>query len=96
MDFEMISKYIEPRLLVLVPTLWGMGMAFRQSKMENKYIPVILLVFSCFITATHITATHIIFDFSGIMATIFASVTQGCVIWLVAWSTYEKFLHIKD
>lgn len=95
MDIEMISKYIEPKLLILVPTLWGIGMAIKQSKIENRFIPIILMMLSCFISAIYISSTRTIFDFQSFAACLFASITQGCVIWSFAWYSYEKFLHIK-
>ncbi|MEG1049047.1 MAG: phage holin family protein [Oscillospiraceae bacterium] len=93
MDLELIAKYIEPQLLILVPTLWGIGMAVKKSKIDNRFIPIILLVVACLISGMHLLSTKQVFDTRSLFSCMFASITQGCVIWLCAWVTYEKYLH---
>lgn len=95
MDIELIQQYIDPQLLILVPMLWGIGMAVKKSSIQNRFIPLILLTCSCTVTMLHLTSTKIIFDYEGISACLFAGITQGSVIWLCSWIGYEKFLHDK-
>ncbi len=96
MTFEMIQDYIDPQLVILVPMLWGIGMAVKKSKISNRYIPFILLVCSCLVAGLHLVSTKFIFDVQGMAACAFAAITQGSVIWLCAWLGYEKFLHEKE
>lgn len=92
MDLDILGQYIEPQLLILVPMLWGIGMAVKSSSIQNRFIPLILLLSSCGVSLLHLTSTNIIFNAQGISACLFAAITQGSVIWLCAWGSYEKFL----
>ena len=47
MSIETITEYIDPQLFIVVPMLWGIGMAVKRSKIENRFIPLILLLCSC-------------------------------------------------
>ncbi|MEG1782009.1 MAG: phage holin family protein, partial [Oscillospiraceae bacterium] len=96
MTLELIQQYIQPQLLIIVPMLWGIGMAVKKSSIKNQYIPLILLCSSCLVTMLHLTSTKIILDYEGVSACLFAGITQGSVIWLVSWIGYEKFLHDND
>ena len=92
MTVEMIQEYINPQLLIIVPMLWGIGMAIKTSTIQNRFIPAILLVCSCAVVILHLTGTNMILDPQALSACMFAGVTQGSVIWLCAWLGYEKFL----
>ena len=92
MSIETITEYIDPQLFIVVPMLWGIGMAVKRSKIENRFIPLILLLCSCSVFLLYLTRTKFIFDVGQITACVFAAITQGSVIWLRAWLGYEKFL----
>lgn len=92
MSIETITEYIDPQLFIVVPMLWGIGMAVKRSKIENRFIPLILLLCSCSVVLLYLTSTKFIFDAGQITACVFAAITQGSVIWLRAWLGYEKFL----
>lgn len=92
MSIETITEYIDPQLFIVVPMLWGIGMAVKRSKIENRFIPLILLLCSCSVVILYLTSTKFIFDVGQITACVFAAITQGSVIWLRAWLSYEKFL----
>ncbi len=92
MSIETITEYIDPQLFIVVPMLWGIGMAVKRSKIENRFIPLILLLCSCSVVLLYLTSTKFIFDVGQITACVFAAITQGSVIWLRAWLRYEKFL----
>ena len=96
MDTEVISKFIDPSLLILIPTLWGIGMAIKKSNVKNCFIPVILLIASCFFSGLYLYTTKIILDYQDYMSWIFSFITQGCLIWLAAWKTYLMFLEEKS
>ena len=40
MNLEMIQEYIDPQLIIVVPMLWGIGMAVKKSTITNKFIPL--------------------------------------------------------
>ena len=92
MSIETITEYIDPQLFIVVPMLWGIGMAVKRSKIGNRFIPLILLLCSCSVVLLYLTSTKFIFDVGQITACVFAAITQGSVIWLRAWLSYEKFL----
>ena len=92
MTLEMIGEFIDPQLMVIVPMLWGIGMAVKKSSIENRFIPFILLICSCCVVILHLTGTNLITDSNALAGCIFAGLTQGSVIWLVAWTGYEKVL----
>ena len=94
MNIEVIQEFIDPQLFVVVPMLWGIGMAVKKSTSENRFIPMILLLCSCAVVMLHLTGTNLITDSSALAGCIFAGITQGSVIWLTAWLGYEKV--IKD
>ena len=98
MDMGLFLEYIEPNLLVLVPTLWGIGMVIKVSPLPNRYIPIVLMIFSCLLSGLHLFATQLIFDKSSVSALIFAIITQGSIIWLISWYGYEKMIRniVKD
>ena len=92
MNMEMIQEFIDPQLLVVVPMLWGIGMAVKKSSIENRFIPAILLLCSWAVVMLHLTGTNLIVDSTALAGCVFAGVTQGSVIWLVAWAGYEKVI----
>ncbi|MBR5521118.1 MAG: hypothetical protein IKU54_03890 [Oscillospiraceae bacterium] len=92
MNIETIREFIDPQLLIVVPMLWGIGMAVKKSSIENKFIPFILLVCSCAVVMLHLTGTNLILDSQALAGCVFAGMTQGSVIWLLAWMGYEKML----
>ena len=36
MSMEMIREYIDPQLFIVVPMLWGIGMALKKSMLKNQ------------------------------------------------------------
>lgn len=96
MNIENLLKFIDPALLVLMPTLWGIGMVIKRSAINNRFIPLILMICSCVFTSMYLSSTRLIFDYQDFMFWLFSSVTQGCVIWLATWFCYEKFIKEKD
>ena len=81
MSIETITEYIDPQLFIVVPMLWGIGMAVKRSKIENRFIPLILLLCSCSVVLfPYLTSTKFIFDVGQITACVFVAETQGSVI----------------
>ena len=96
MNIEMIQEFIDPQLLVVVPMLWGIGMAVKKSTIENRFIPAVLLVCSWAVVMLHLMGTNLLLDSQAVAACIFAGVSQGSVIWLCAWLGYEKVLKNRE
>ena len=96
MNVELIWEYIDPQLLILVPMLWGIGMAVKKSNIENRFIPVVLLVCAWAVVMLHLMSTRLLMDSQAISAMLFAGVTQGSVIWLRAWLGYENLLKDRE
>jgi len=44
----------------------------------------------------HLTSVNMRLDSMALASCIFAGITQGSVIWLCAWLTYEKVLKEKE
>ena len=92
MNIEMIQEFIDPQLLIVVPMLWGVGMAVKKSTIENRFIPAVLLVCSCLVVTLHLMGTNTVAGSQAVAACMFAAASQGSVIWLCAWLGYEKLL----
>ena len=75
---EIITQYIKPELLLLVPVAYVSGVAFKQSKvMKDEYIPF-LLGFICIVLSTlYLFATTDITSAKDVALLIFCGLTQG-------------------
>ncbi len=91
MDVNIIS-YVKPELFVVIFVLWGLGLMFKASKIENKYIPIWLCVFALVIALIWVYATTEITTSQMLAMAIFTAIVQGVIIWLIAWLTYDKFI----
>lgn len=96
MSMEMIWEYIDPQLFIVVPMLWGVGMALKKSMLKNNYIPIALLICSCRVVLLYLTGVKPVLNAQQLRARVFAGITQGSVIWLFSWITYEKMLKDKE
>lgn len=68
-----IEDYIMPELLVLVPVLYALGMAFKKSEsIADKHIPVLLGVVSVVLSCVYV------FGMEGISTeSVFTAMVQG-------------------
>jgi hypothetical protein len=94
MNIENVAEFIDPSLAILVPCLWGVGMAVKKSPLDNKYIPLILFFVSNILARVKILP-GVGCSRVELAPPIFAAVTQGSVAWLTAWLGYENFLHTE-
>lgn len=75
---EMLKEYIYPELLVLIPVLYFIGWCIhRSSKIDNKYIPMMLGGFGVLLSALYMLSTTTTVTFNGVFAIIFAAIVQG-------------------
>ena len=75
--FEIITEFIKPELIILIPVLYILGMALKKSDTKDKNIPFFLGGTSIFLCVMYVIATS---DFTTIKETfmaLFTGITQG-------------------
>lgn len=77
---DLINKYVRSELLVLIPVLYIIAKVMDQSKIQNKYIPVILMVISVICSGVYTFSTVEIPNYRGILFAIFTSFVQGIIL----------------
>lgn len=81
MDIEALKELVKPELAILIPVMWAIGYAIKNTqKIDDKYIPIILGVVSILLTALGLLATVE----SNLVTLLFAAITQGIIIAAVA------------
>lgn len=77
MDIEALKELVKPELAILIPVMWAIGYAIKNTqKIDDKYIPIILGVVSILLTALGLLATVE----SNLITLLFAAITQGIII----------------
>ena len=69
--------FIRPELLSLIPVMYFIGMAFKKSKISDRWIPLILGAISILICALWVCATSDIGNIRDMALAMFTSITQG-------------------
>ncbi len=77
MQFE---NYIKSELLVLIPVLYLIGVALKNSKIQDKWIPLCLGFIGVALSALWIFATEDIDNIQEVFISIFTAITQGILI----------------
>lgn len=80
---------LQPELAILIPVCWGVGYVVKSSKIKNKYIPLILSIFSVVMAGLYTFAVH---GATDVLMSIFLSIAQGIAYWIIAWVSYEKII----
>ena len=75
--YEMIKELIKPELLVLIPVLYLLGNAFKDSEIPNKYIPLILGITSSLLCTMFLAATSSLVGWKDVFVVVFSGITQG-------------------
>lgn len=78
--YELLSEYIKPELLILIPVLYAIGAGIKKSNIENKHIPWMLGAVSIGLCALYILATEPLIDIQSIALAVFTAATQGVLI----------------
>lgn len=91
-----VYKYIQTDLIVLIPALWGVGMAIKKSDIQNKYIPIILFSISVIVSALKVYSVCDIYSLKQVCDSAFARITQGSIVFFCAWYGYESHLKSDD
>ena len=75
MDIEMIKEFIKPELLILIPVLYFIGIAIKNTMLiKDKFIPLTLGTIGIILSALWILATE---GTGNIYMAIFVAITQG-------------------
>ena len=72
-----LMDFVRPELIMLIPVMYFIGMAFKKSKVSNRWIPLILGGISILICALWVCATSNIEDIRDMALAMFTSITQG-------------------
>ena len=91
MNFE---KFIKPELLILIPSLYVMGMGLKKSKLPDTLIPLILGVTSIVLSSAWVVATCDMSTSKNVANALFVSVTQG--ILCAGASVYFNQLYVQS
>ena len=92
MTIEIIGKYIDPQLVIIIPMLWGIETAFVRMKISQRISAFVLIFISCFMVVLHILSQETMFAPQHIPMCIFSSFTQGSILYLVSHITYKKII----
>lgn len=86
MDFSaIITNYIKPELLILIPLLYALGMCFKSAKtFHDNMIPLALGVIGVVMAALWFCGTAMPAGFAEFLLTIFTSVCHGVICAAVA------------
>jgi len=75
MDIELIKNFIKPELLILIPVLYFIGVAIKNTTLiKDKFIPLILGLIGIILSSLWILATE---GTENIYMAIFVAITQG-------------------
>ena len=69
--------FIRPELMMIIPVMYFIGMAFKKSKVSDRWIPLMLGGISILICALWVCATSNIKDIRDMALAMFTSITQG-------------------
>jgi len=75
MDIELLKNFIKPELLILIPVLYFIGVAIKNTTLiKDKFIPLTLGLIGIVLSALWILATE---GTENIYMAIFVAITQG-------------------
>lgn len=77
---EVLQNYIMPELLVLIPVLYLIGIAVKNSKISDRWIPLILGGASVILCGIWVFANCPIGDAGEVATALFTALTQGVLI----------------
>lgn len=89
-----LQQYIEPKLLILIPVMYIIGIGLKKSRVADKYIPLLLGVISVVLAALWVFAANDLKSVKEILSAFFTAVTQG--ILAAGASVYVSQLYIQS
>lgn len=75
-----LQEYIKPELLILIPVLYLIGTALKNSVLKDKYIPLVLGCVSVVLCGIWVFANSPITTGAEIATAIFTALTQGVLL----------------
>lgn len=72
-----IQDYIKPELLILIPVLNLIGIAVKNSKIQDKLIPLILGICGILLASLYVFATEPTQGARAVAIALFVGITQG-------------------
>ena len=75
--YDMLKEYIKPELLVLVPVLYLVGAALKQSAVRRKYVPWILGAAGVALSFLWTAATSPLSSPRAVLLAVFSGLVQG-------------------
>ena len=91
MDLNIIKEFIKPELLILIPVLYIVGAGIKKTKINDKFIPILLGSISIVLTGLYVYATSDLGNGKEVVLAIFTAITQG--ILLAGTSVYANQLY---
>jgi hypothetical protein len=80
MDIEILKSFIKPELIILVPVLFIIGEAIKNSEIKDKYIPLILGLVSIALCSLYVYGTTDIANAKELIMSIFVVITQSVLV----------------
>lgn len=80
MDIEMLKSFIKPELVILIPVLFIIGKAIKNSEIKDKFIPLILGIVSIVLCSLYVYGTTDIANSKEFIMSIFVVITQGVLV----------------
>ena len=80
MDIEILKSFIKPELIILVPVLFIIGKAIKNSEVKDKFIPVILGIVAIILCSLYVYGTTDIQNSKEFVMSIFVVITQGVLV----------------
>lgn len=75
--YEMLSEFIKPELIILVPVMYLIGIGIKKSNIPNCVIPLILGFASILLSLMFVISTSYISSTEDILLAVFTGITQG-------------------
>ena len=91
MDYK---EYIKAELIILIPVMYLIGAGLKKSKINDRWIPLILGVISVLLAAVWVISTIDISNYRECAFAVFTSVTQ--VVLVAGASVYANQLYIQS
>jgi 1,4-dihydroxy-2-naphthoate octaprenyltransferase len=80
MDIEILKNFIKPELVILIPVLFIIGKAIKNSEIKDKFIPLILGIVSIVLCSLYVYGTTDIANSKEFIMSIFVVITQGVLV----------------
>ncbi|MEG2406071.1 MAG: phage holin family protein [Clostridiales bacterium] len=81
MDITMLTNYIKPELLILIPVLYFIGIGLKNTQaLNDKYIPLTLGIIGILMSLIWVLAVSIFATWQDVFTAIFTAIVQGVLV----------------